>query len=77
MGGAAASDATADAAVAAVRNAAALTMPQKVEKVKEFLGLDASLGMGAAIKEANEMTGLASEGTMPNQVDKLMSELDL
>ena len=44
---------------------------------KEALELEPSLSMPAAIKQANEMMGLASQGPLPSQADALLSALGL
>jgi len=55
-----------------------LTLPQKVAKIKEALGLDASLAMGVALKEANVAVGIEQpEKTLPEQAEALMRKMDL
>jgi len=57
---------------------APLTLPQKVAKIKEALGLDASLVTGAALKEANAAMGIEQPAaSLPAQAEALMRELQL
>ena len=48
------------------------TIMQKVARIKRELVLDESLPMATAVKQANEMMGIAAEGPLPAQVDKLL-----
>ena len=48
-----------------------------VEQIKSALTIDAATPMPAAIKQANEMMGLAGTGPMPQQAAALMAALGL
>ena len=49
----------------------ALTLKDKVSKIRHSLGLDDTLVMISAIEEANKQMGLSGEGTLPAQVEEL------
>ena len=51
------------------------TLKEKVTEIKKELSLDESLGMGAAIKAANEAMGIEGKGTLPQQVDKIVEAM--
>ena len=53
------------------------TFAQKVSRVKDELGLDSSLPPAAAVAEANSVMGLVGEGSLVNQVDRLLQELGI
>jgi hypothetical protein len=50
-------------------------MAQKMARVKEELSLDPSLPVAKAIAEANAVMGIEGQGTLPQQVDYLLTEL--
>lgn len=54
-----------------------LTMVQKVETIKNQLGLDTKLVIGAAIAEANASLGIEATGTLHVQVERLLAELGI
>ena len=53
------------------------TIQQKVERLKEELGLDAALSIKDAIQEANNIVGLQAVGSLGDQLDKLIAELGI
>ena len=53
------------------------SLVQKVGRVKAELGLDASLAPAAAVAEANEVMGIAPQGTLVNQVNRLLQDLGI
>ena len=54
-----------------------LTMVQKVEKIRNQLGLEQKLGIGAAIAEANASLGIEPAGALHVQVERLLAELGM
>jgi len=54
-----------------------LTMAQKVEKIKEELGLDTKLNIAKGVQEANASLGIEGAGTLRNQVERLLAELGI
>ena len=50
-------------------------MPQKVSRICAYLGLDARSSLSAAVAAANESTGVAAEGGLLQQVDRLIALL--
>ncbi len=50
-------------------------MASKLARIKLELGIDASLPMAASLKRANEAMGVAGEGSLPAQVERLMTML--
>ena len=54
-----------------------LTMVQKVEKIRNQLGLEQRLGIGAAIAEANASLGIEPAGALHVQVERLLAELGM
>ena len=68
---------TVAASSSATGSGSGMGLVQKVQRVKEVLQLDASLGLRDAIAEANELMGLTpTAGTaLPVQVNCLMQEL--
>ena len=57
--------------------AGAMTMAQKVGRIKEELSLEPSLPIGRAVAEANETLGIDPVGSIAQQVEVLMSECSL
>jgi len=51
------------------------TLPQKVSRICAHLGLDARSSLSAAVAAANESTGVAAEGGLLQQVDRLIAML--
>ena len=51
------------------------TLPQKVSRICAHLGLDARSSLSAAVAAANESTGVAAEGGLLQQVDRLIALL--
>ncbi|EOD34521.1 hypothetical protein EMIHUDRAFT_111217 [Emiliania huxleyi CCMP1516] len=51
------------------------TLPQKVSRICTHLGLDARSSLSAAVAAANESTGVAAEGGLLQQVDRLIALL--
>ena len=49
------------------------TLPQKVSRICTHLGLDARSSLSAAVAAANESTGVAAEGGLLQQVDRLIA----
>jgi hypothetical protein len=52
-------------------------MAQKVARFKEELSLDPSLPMAKAVAEANAVMGIKGQGTLAQQVDFLLKELNV
>ena len=52
-----------------------LTMAQKAARVREELGLDASLPIARLVQEANAAMGIEGHGPLAKQVETLMVEL--
>ena len=51
---------------------------QQVQRIKEALGLDEPTAPALpALKKANELMGLPSEGTLPEQAAKLLQALGI
>jgi hypothetical protein len=48
-----------------------------VETIKNQLGLDSKLVIGAAIAEANASLGIEAAGTLHVQVERLLAELGI
>ena len=53
----------------------AVTLAEKVGRIKAALMLHDGLAMPLAIKQANEMMGLPQVGTLPAQADALLAAL--
>ena len=51
------------------------TLAEKVDSIKRALGLDAGLDMTRALRKANQLTGLANDGTLMRQADVLLQLL--
>jgi hypothetical protein len=49
----------------------------QVDQIKAALTMDPAMAMPAAIKEANAQMGLDDQGTLPEQVAKLMAALGI
>ena len=56
---------------------AELTVKQKVERIKEQLGLEAALPISTAVAAALESLGMPRSGTLATQIDALNSQLGL
>jgi len=54
-----------------------LTMVQKVEMIKEQLGLDSKLNIAKGVAEANASMGIEGVGQLHTQVERLMAELGI
>jgi len=52
-------------------------MLQKVEKIKEELGLDPKLNIAKGVQEANVSLGIEGSGTLHMQVERLLAELGI
>jgi len=64
-----------DAAAPGVVSCRATTLVQKVAVIREHLGLEPDSSLSAAVAAANERAGLAAEGGLLQQVDRLMALL--
>eukprot|EP00966_Prymnesium_polylepis_P101932 2360689-Prymnesium_polylepis.2 len=67
----------AGAVAPAAAASAPVTLPQKVARIKEALGLEASLSPAAAVAEANAVMGIEAEGALISQVDRLLQDMGL
>ena len=52
-------------------------LKQRAEDIRKFLELDENLSAPATIKAANEAYGIEPEGTLKEQVARLISELGI
>ena len=80
MGGRAAIGADRISSGAGGQNPAAdltLTVTQKVERIKEQLGLEAALPISTAVAAALESLGMPRGGTLVTQIDAINSQLGL
>ena len=61
----------------ALADLSGMTMLQKVDKVKEQLGLDPKLNVARGVAEANTCMGIEPTGTLHTQVERLLTELGI
>ena len=54
-----------------------LTVKQKVERIKEQLGLEAAMPISTAVAAALESLGMSKTGSLATQIDALNSQLGL
>ena len=58
------------------RDFSGATLKEKVEFIKQELGIDPNENLGKAIKLANEKMGIEGKGPLPQQADALCGQLD-
>ena len=68
---------TNDRSLAGQSPPAELTVKQKVDRIKEQLGLEAALPISTAVAAALESLGMPRSGTLATQIDALNSQLGL